>query len=91
MSINDKFGTFHRDNPHVYAKLLELATQVFASGAKHYTINGLFERLRWHYQFDVRTDDVFKLSNNYRSRYARLLNAEPGFSGFFRTRPLRTA
>lgn len=52
----------------------------------------LWERMRW--ELTVETDSVdlgddFKLNNNYRSRYARLImNNEPDLAGFFDIRRL---
>ena len=67
------FEKFHRDNPHVYEKLVALARQVQRSGFKKYSTSALFARLRWHYHFETHSDDSFKLSNSYTSRYSRLL------------------
>ena len=87
--IQRRFLQFHRDNPHVYEKLVELARAVQRAGFRNYGIEPLFARLRWHYDIDTRSTDGFKLNNNYTSRYARLLmEREPDLAGFFRTRTL---
>lgn len=92
MSIQSLFETFHTKNPHVYKHLVTLARQVRDTGYKHYSINSLFERLRWHYQFDVVTSDRFKLNNNFRSRYARLvMEKETDLQGFFKLRSVNHA
>lgn len=86
-----RFEKFHRDNPHVYEKLLELARQVQRSGYKTYSIWALFARLRWHYDFETKSQDGFKLSNDLTSRYSRMLmQQEPDLAGFFRIRPLKS-
>jgi len=84
------FMQFHTDNPHVYDGLRRLALQTKRMGRDNYSINGLYEVLRWHRSFDT-TDDEFKISNNHRAYYARLLmESEPELEGFFRTRKTRS-
>ena len=72
MSIDESFSAFHRANPHVFRALRQLAMDMKAKGHQRYSINGLFEVLRWHYAMATNGDD-FKLNNNYRALYARLL------------------
>jgi len=88
--IQRPFARFHRENPQVYEKLVYLAHKVKATGRKRYGIGSLFERLRWHYHIEMnRPDSEFKLNNNYRSRYARLImQTEPDLGDFFDLRVL---
>jgi hypothetical protein len=80
------FRAYHAENPEVYAKLREFALQAKASGRKHFGINMLHERLRWYTLIEAK-HDTFKVNNNYRPYYARLLMAqEPELAGFFETR-----
>lgn len=89
-SIDEAFAAFHAENPHVYAELKMLALRARRRGASRIGIGMLFEVLRW--RRTLRTDgDDFKLNNNYRSRYARMLNTEPELAGCFETRELRAA
>ena len=92
-SIQGKFETFHRLNPHVYSALVDLARQLRRRGHQTLGIGMLFEVLRWQYM--MRTEDPasdFKLSNSYRSRYARLImDREPDLAGVFNTKQLRAA
>ena len=88
-AIQRAFEKFHHEHPQVYRKLRELAFQVLQHGYEHYGIGALWERMRWHFAFEVKEAEVFKLNNNYRSRYARLLMAqEPELKDFFETREL---
>lgn len=85
-----KFERFHQDNPHVYIKLVALAREVQERGFRNYSIWALFARLRWHYDFETKSEDGFKLCNDYTSRYSRMLmDREPDLAGFFRIRPLK--
>lgn len=90
-TIAEAFAEFHRANPWVYDTLVELARDLVNRGRKRVGIGMLFEVLRWHYQRNT-TDPAadFKLNNNYRSRYARLIMAaEPDLRRAFETRRLR--
>ena len=84
-----RFHEFHRANPHVYDRLRGLAMRQVEAGRVHGGIAQLFEVLR--YEHSLRTSgDEFKLNNNYRAHYARLLmEREPRLSGFFQTRASR--
>lgn len=58
-------------------------------GITHHGIGSLWEVLRWNMQ--IERDGDFKLNNNFRSRYARLIIQEhPEFENFFELRELRT-
>jgi hypothetical protein len=88
--IQRAFAQFHRDNPQVYEKLVFLAYKVRATGREKYGVGSLFERLRWHYHIEMnKRDDEFKLNNNFRSRYARMImQTEPDLVDFFNLRVL---
>jgi len=80
------FRQFHQANPHVYTKLRELALQLKRKGRERYSIVWLFEVVRWHTAINT-TDQDYKLNNNLRPWYARLLmHREPELVDFFRTR-----
>lgn len=85
------FRAYHEANPEVYAKLREFALQAKASGRRHFGINMLHERLRWYTLVEAKRD-TFKVNNNYRPFYARLLmKQEPELAGFFELRRAPTA
>lgn len=88
--IQREFSEFHQNNPHVYNELVRLARGYVARKRKA-GIGHLWEVMRW--SLSMKVDDEredFKLNNNYRSRYARLIMAmEPDLAGFFDTRELR--
>lgn len=89
-SLEERFWEFHRLNPSVYHALVRLARQVKAAGRTHFGIGALFERLRFEAALQTWGDE-YRLNNNYRSRYARLIMAqEPDLEGFFETRELHT-
>ena len=90
--LEESFLVFHCANPDVYAALVELALKGLRIGRmKRGSINQLFEVLRW--DKTIHTDpgaDPFKLNNNHRPYYARLIMAcEPELAGWFETRKVR--
>ena len=92
-TIEEQFNAVHETNPQVLEELVELTDELIEHGSNRGSIGMLFEVLRW--QKLLETDDPsseFKLNNNYRSRYARLMaHTYPRFEGFFETRNLRSA
>lgn len=89
-TIDAAFAEFHQANPHVYAELRMLALRARNAGAQRIGIGMLYEVMRWRHALRTQGDD-FKLNNNYRSRYARLLMQEPELAGCFEIRGLRAA
>ena len=90
-SIQTRFERFHRRNPHVYYGLVTLARRAKAAGRDTIGIGQLFEVLRWEWSMSGLPDrhEYFKLNNNYRSRYARLImEQEPDLEDIFATRGL---
>lgn len=84
--LQREFERFHRENPHVFDKLVELALFVYDSGKRRYGIAAIFERLRWISEFET-VGDPYKLNNNHRAFYARMLHAEtPEFAEMFSLR-----
>ena len=80
------FMEFHADNPQVYSELRRLSLELLGKSRQHYGIGGLFEVLRWQHAMST-SDTEFKLNNNHRAFYARLLmHNEPTLKGFFELR-----
>lgn len=91
LTIEQAFWRFHAENPDVYRELVVLARRAVAAGQTKLGIGMLFEVLRW--ERSLRTGgDEFRLNNNYRSYYARLIMLrEPDLAGIFETRKLHAA
>lgn len=92
-SIATQFSRFHTANPGVYNGLVRLARQAKAAGRDRIGIGMLFEVLRWEWITGALSpdDEAWKLNNNYRSRYARLIQErEPDLTDIFETRTLRS-
>lgn len=89
--IDARFIKFHHENPHVYQQLLALALQWKAAGHDKCSMDLLINKLRWEIGITTRGEQ-FQISNDFTSRYSRLLEAnEPALAGFFTKRMLRTA
>jgi len=87
--IEEAFWQWHAANPHVYDRLVYLTRDLARRGRGRVGIGMLFEVLRWHHLSTVGDADGFKLNNNYRSYYARLIMAqEHDLDGVFELRHL---
>ncbi|WP_308013806.1 hypothetical protein [Streptantibioticus parmotrematis] len=90
VSIQQQFEEFHRLNPWVLRALESLTADYLDRGARRVGIGMLFEVLRWRYAAATEGDD-FRLNNNFRSRYVRLLiQRHPTWAAVFEVRTLRT-
>ena len=72
-SIRERFIDFHYDNPAVYHAIVDIARVMQGRGIHKMGIALIFERLRWLHFIDTKGSEGFKLSNDFRSEYARLI------------------
>ena len=65
--VND----YHKKHPDVWKMFEEFTFQMINQGYKNYSVNAIFERIRW--EKDVGGDGItqFKIGNNYRDFYSR--------------------
>ena len=79
---------FHAARPEIFHLFDKFTYQLIARGFKNYSVNAIFERIRWETdQADTEGRASFKLNNNHRSFYARRwMNKHPEHRGFFRLR-----
>jgi hypothetical protein len=83
--LGTRFETFHAAHPAVYRELVRLARREVKRGRRP-GIGMIWEVMRWR----VAGPRRLRLNNDWRSRYARLIQAsEPDLAGVFRTRKLR--
>ena len=89
--LDQAFFAYHHANPQVYRALVKLARQWKAAGHDRCSVNMLFEVLRYDQGLKTTSMDGLKLNNSYRSRYARVIQAnEQDLRGMFETRALVT-
>lgn len=81
-------SVFHSKHPQVWSLFVHFTQEIINRGFKNYSVNAIFERIRWECD-SVGGDgkSIFKLNNNYRAFYARRFHKMyPQHEGFFRTR-----
>ncbi|MGW2022035.1 hypothetical protein [Streptomyces decoyicus] len=90
-TIQAQFEVFHQLNPWVLQALESLTGDYLKRvGQARVGIGMLFEVLRWRYAAATAGDE-FRLNNNFRSRYVRLLiERHPEWAPAFEVRALRT-
>jgi hypothetical protein len=89
-ALQRRFLLYHEANPHVYGAVRVVALSLRRKGWRQYGVGACFEVLRFHSDVQA-VSDSWKLNNDYRSRYARLLmEQEPELAGFFSLRRLRS-
>lgn len=89
--IELEFKQFHAEHPEVYVQLVKLARAWQANGSAKLGIATLFEVLRWNSHINTNKDGGYKLNNNYRALYARLImQKEPDLAGLFELRERTT-
>lgn len=83
------FVDFHEKNPHVYERLVKIARDLRARNQRRKLgIGMLYEVVRWMHYMET-TDEEYKLNNNHRSRYARMImRNEPDLADAFEVREL---
>lgn len=65
------FLEFHSENPHVLDRLETLALEAYRRGKRRWSIAAIYEVARWeHFRT---TGDEWKLNNNFKPLYARLI------------------
>lgn len=92
-TIEGRFLAFHQAHPEVYEELRDLALALAAEGWTHFGVSTCWEVLRYRTMLGAKPEeDRFKLNDNYKSRYARLLADQvPALREVFELRALRSA
>ena len=89
-SLEEKLNKFDEDNPRVWDLFVRFSDEAKNAGRSVYSVNAIFERIRWHTDIETTSDTPFKLSNNHRAYYARkYMNSDPARAGFFRTKQVK--
>ena len=86
--MRDQVSRFHHAHTEVFNLFIRFSIDRIHHGFKHYSVNAIFERIRWECDSIGGNDQAtFKLNNNYRAFYARrFMRMYPEHEGFFRTR-----
>lgn len=85
--MRQQCSEFHKANPQVWNHFVLFTNQIISKGFANYSVNAIFERIRWEMDAKSTGENQFKINNNYRAFYARrFMKMYPQHSGFFRTR-----
>lgn len=80
----EAFIAFHDANPDVYAAMCHFARQWRRSGRQRIGVDMLLGRVRWEMSIVTHRVDEFKISNDHKPFYARLIMyQEPDLDGVF--------
>lgn len=94
-SLQQRFEAFHEANPRILDAIIQIARDAKREhGYRVWSINGVFEILRYskkyrnlRMQLKISQADGFRLNNDYRAFYVRLVErAAPELEGFFEKR-----
>lgn len=87
-TLEEKFLDYHAANPQVFSEFVKLAERAKAEGRRHFGAKFLLEKIRW--DSPVAAQDLYKVNNNFPSRYVRLLaKTRPDLAIMFATRKLK--
>ena len=78
------FLKFHDENPGVYMMCVRFAREAVRAGATRLSISLIIERVRWETMIVTQSEDKFKISNDHKPFYARLLARLPEFADLFK-------
>ena len=85
--LRDAVTQFHQTHPKVWDLFDHFTRDRISRGFEHYSVNAIFERIRWETDQARTGEHEFKLNNNYSAFYARaFMRCNPEHEGFFRTR-----
>ena len=85
--MREQCNEFHEQHPEVWDMFVKFTFDRINRGFTNYSVNGIFERIRWETAEADVSGNKFKLNNNYRPFYARrFMKMYPSHDGFFRTR-----
>lgn len=93
MTITESFIDFHNKNPAVYKTLVFQSRQYRRMHpTKKLGIATLWENLRWDFMMTTDAEDDFKLNNNHKAHFARMImNENPDLADLFETRETKAA
>lgn len=82
----DAFDKYNLEHPDIFKRFVELACAMKIAGRKRYGAMSIIEAMRWEYDI-ANPKGEFKINNNFRSLFARLLAyQDPAFEEFFEFR-----
>lgn len=87
MITQEKFDQYDRENPEFYELFKTFTLQMIRAGRAHYSARTIIHQIRWHTDLHAKSDDGFKINNDYSPFYARKFERQfPQHEGFFTKR-----
>lgn len=89
--IDSAFAEFNAGHPEVYSSFCSIALSLIKRGHKHYSADAILHVIRFRAAIKKEVLSVYKINNNFTSRYARkFIEDYPQHSEFFETRILKS-
>lgn len=85
--MREQCVAFHEQHPEVWDMFVKFTFDMINRGFQNYSVNAIFQRIRW--EIDAGGDGVtmFKINNNHAPFYSRrFMKMYPAHDGFFRLR-----
>jgi hypothetical protein len=86
--LRQAFEDYDQANPHIWTLFVNFS-HVIRVHHSHFSADAVLHRIRWEVATTTTEYEAgnYKINNNYSAFYARkLMDADPSFVGFFRTR-----
>jgi hypothetical protein len=78
---------YHEKNPHLYKAFKQFSSNAYGLGYKYFSAEMIINRMRWQTMIEAK-DDSFKIKNDVKPFYARMLMAKyKKYNNFFKLRP----
>ncbi len=74
--IYKRFKIFHIENPIVWELFKRFTFEIINAGYERYSVDAVFQRIRWHIDIETKSSDGLKLNDHYRAYYARMFHAK---------------
>ena len=85
--LEEKVKDFHKKHPEVWDLFVRFSFELMDRGFKHYSVSGVFDRIRWEKGAGADGTSEFKIGNNFKPFYARaFMKKYPEANGFYRLR-----
>lgn len=85
--LREQVTAYHKKHPEVWELFVHFSFEMINRGFSHYSVSGIFERIRWEKDKGGDGVNMFKIGNNYKPFYARrFMSMYSDHEGFFRLR-----
>lgn len=72
--LEQDFDQFDAENPEVWNLFVRFALELIKAGRTRLSASLVIERIRWETAVATRSENGFKINNNYTAYYARKFN-----------------